>query len=86
MATISHCPLCLTWSGRYNMNLECCQIRYLTQIPKNQRAMKYESVKKEQGKEAANRLITMVNQEMARMKKRQPSARASSVERAPQLF
>jgi hypothetical protein len=29
------CELCKTNSGRTNSNLECCQIRYLAQMPNN---------------------------------------------------
>lgn len=29
------CELCKTNAGRTNSNLECCQIRYLAQMPNN---------------------------------------------------
>lgn len=82
---MNHCPECLKFSGRYNMNLECCRIRHLAIVPTWQRSALLTDVKEQQGKDEANRLISLVNAEKARL--RQYVARKnSSAAPAPQLF
>jgi hypothetical protein len=55
------CEFCDANSGRYNMNLKCCQLRHVAAMPTNRRRAYYEQVNREQGKEAANALIAEIN-------------------------
>lgn len=79
------CPLCLEFSGRYNMNLQCCQIRFLSYQPKGHREAHYDQVRKQQGQSALNQLQAIVQQEQVRRRKWQV-ARASVEAPGQQLF
>ena len=73
------CSLCTTFSGRHQMTRQCCKIRYLAAVPKAQRQEKYQQVKQEDGPEAANALILLVNQELTRRREWLLSHPAASV-------
>lgn len=72
MTTVANpCNLCLTYSGRYQMKNQCCQVRYLAAMPKLHRQQHYESKVQELGKEAVNDLMLLVNQELKRKREYQ---------------
>lgn len=61
---IEKCELCIINGGRFQAKNYCCQVRKLADAPSESRRVRYEFVRREQGKEEANQLIADVNEEL----------------------
>lgn len=57
----TECEYCARDSGIYDHNRRCCQNRQIANMPPDRRQRYYDQVNREQGREAANRLIEEVN-------------------------
>ncbi|MDF0506574.1 hypothetical protein POK33_38130 [Burkholderia cenocepacia] len=56
MDSLIHCEHCQVFSGRYNMNRRCCQVRLIASMPKAHRLAAFAKVRAESGGEVADRL------------------------------
>lgn len=57
----TECEYCAKDSGIYDHKRKCCQLRQIAGMPPDRRQRYYEQVNREQGRQAANRLIEEVN-------------------------
>ncbi len=69
-SVVKKCPLCVVNAGRFTKSARCCQVRKLADAPKHARAGVFEGIYRDEGKEAANQLMSEVNTELAHRRER----------------
>jgi hypothetical protein len=65
---MSLCEHCLAFSGIYNANRRCCQVRMIALMPPFRRAQAYEAVRQKRGDDAEVKLRELVGKEYLRWK------------------
>jgi len=68
--SVLKCPLCIANSPRFTQSARCCVVRKLADAPRHARTGRFDALRSEQGKGAANQLIGEVNAELAARRER----------------